>query len=453
MSVAPSVVTPVNSPVDSTFSGVSTAYSVSAYNSTPFRKNSRGYPTTTIAELVIAEAHYLSTLKRVGNALNLASNHSLAAGRKASNTIRELVERWTTMMRIHIKFHDKSGHTPAEWDTALRHPFDHLTVYNEWLQRIDPSGSFTGPCLAQLNKLVLNVKGVIEANQNPRGMLKRISTFARGVIKRPSSAQLLQNHQQQPGSEDNVVSPTHTTTIQSFASTTTSNVNTPSTAVSSQVPSPPTSTHGGSHAVKAREKLRIETVTDQAPKLPMLTPTSGRLTLSPSTASNLTAESPTTITSVVPNRHPHRLSMAASDVSSVGSLTLAPSSESLSAKAMQHNRSVSTSLVGSSKAGSARPHALGHQGSSISSASEKQKFLEEREARKATLRMGAQAFIVARAESLQQQHQEQPSSPTFVSRPEIDRLRTITRRETETKPPVKSLISFWEQATEPTIEV
>jgi len=293
----------------------------------------------------------------------------------------------------------------------------------------------------------------LEANQNPRGMLKRISTFARGVIKRPSSAQLLYNQQQQPSSEGNTVSSTPTTIAQSSASTTTSNVNTPNPASSGQAPSPPNSHSGSGHAGKARENLRIETVSDQAPTLPMLTPTSGKLTLSPSQASNLTAESPTTFTSKVPNRHPHRVSMAASDISSIGSLTLAPSSESLNVKAMQHNRSASTSLVGSSKAGSTRPQALGRQGSSISAASEKQKFLEEREARKATLRMGAQAFIIAKAESLQQRHQQQPSSPTFVSRPEIDRLRTITRRETETKPPVRSLISFWEQATEPTVEV
>jgi len=84
--------------------------------------------------------------------------------------------------------------------------------------------------------------------------------------------------------------------------------------------------------------------------------------------------------------------------------------------------------------------------SSSSTTQQRQKFLEEREARKATLRMGAQAFIVAKTESLQQR------SPTFVSRPSIDRLRTITKREADTKPPVKSLINFWEQATEP-IEV
>ncbi|KAF9577952.1 hypothetical protein BGW38_006522, partial [Lunasporangiospora selenospora] len=137
-------------------------------------------PSTTAAELVIAEGHYLSTLKRVGNALNLASSHVSSTGKKGSNTIRALVERWALMLHIHSKFHDeiaavkedvneiarmvndlfltlepilvehgrdmsnavyklnraekRVGQIPAEWDAALRHPFDHLAIYNEWLQ-------------------------------------------------------------------------------------------------------------------------------------------------------------------------------------------------------------------------------------------------------------------------------------------------------------------------------
>ncbi|KAG0052195.1 hypothetical protein BGZ83_002882 [Gryganskiella cystojenkinii] len=475
MSVALSFTSPATSPVDSTFSAVSTNSTV--YTGAPFRKNSRLYPTTTIAELVIAEAHYLSTLKRVGNALNLASNHSLAAGRKASNTIRALVERWTVMMRIHIKFHDllvlepvladhgrdlssavfklsrndrQSGHTPAEWDTALRHPFDHLTVYNEWLQRIDPIGNFTGPCLAQLNQLVLNVKTAIEANQNPRGMLKRISTFARGVIKRPSSMQLLQAQQTTENSNTTSVSPTSTTMSGPSTSSATA-VNTPSTATefnytSSTKNLATTAAGNGSNIKTGINTLRIETVADQAPTLPELIPTSALDNKS------LTLESSSSYSSSsrVPDRHSNRTSFAASDISSVGSMTLASSSESLHIKANTIAGTGSNiQSSGSSIAGSTRPTTLGsRQGSSISAASEKQKFLEEREARKATLRMGAQAFITAKAASLQHQ-----PSPTFVSRPEIDRLRTITKRETSTKPPVKSLISFWEQATEPEVEV
>lgn len=118
---------------------------------------------------------------------------------------------------------------------------------------------------------------------------------------------------------------------------------------------------------------------------------------------------------------------SSSDMGSIGSMTLAPSTESLRTKD-------ATVVVADAKSQIRQRSAASQQ------------FLDEREARKATLRLGAQAFIQSKAESLQAQ------SPTFVSRPSIDRLRTITRRETETKPPVKSLISFWEQTTEP-IEV
>ncbi|KAF9930027.1 hypothetical protein FBU30_000940 [Linnemannia zychae] len=492
----------VTSPVDTVFSGFSstTSFSTSTYAA-------RGYPCTTLSELIIAEAHYLSTLKRVGNALNLASNQSLAAGRKTSNVIRALVERWTAMMRIHIKFHDdvvatkddvrstsqllnnllltlepvlvdhgrdlssavyklsrndkRSGHTPAEWDVALRHPFEHLTIYNEWLQRIDPHGQFNGPCLAQHNSLVINIKAVIEAHQNPRGMLKRLSTFARGVMKRPSSPHFPMNYSQ----DSNAASPTTpTTAISSSAKEIThissgnkagsihkginsrgASIDIPRNTTVSAIIAP---TATAASSTSSPSENRIETVV--AEQIPEVTTT----IILPSTALTETSvnyPSPsintTTIASAVtsatvpaieiaapPSRHPNRTSVARSDVSSVGSLTLAPSSESLH---MKINSVVSPNGI------SGRSVPMERQ---VSTSSQRQKFLEEREARKATLRMGAQAFIVSKTESLQQK------SPTFVSRPSIDRLRTITKREVETKPPVKSLINFWEQATEP-IEV
>ncbi|KAF9149991.1 hypothetical protein BG015_008198 [Linnemannia schmuckeri] len=475
------------SPVETVFSGFSSTTSLSSST-----YGSRGYPCTTLSELIISEAHYLSTLKRVGNALNLASNQSLATGRKTSNVIRALVERWTTMMRIHIKFHDdvtatkedvrgttqllnnllltlepilvdhgrdlssavyklsrndkRSGHTPAEWDGALRHPFDHLTIYNEWLQRIDPHGQFTGPCLAQLNNVVLNVKAVIEAHQNPRGMLKRLSTFARGVMKRPSSPQLSRSHSQ----DLNATSPT-----------------TPTTAISvsardiTYVGGKAGSTHKVNNTRCASLDLPRATAAAAATPAAIVTPTTATTMVSGSTlvsrietvadAVTVNFDSRTTVvsnatligsslgspkstinvnnkTAGLSPRYLNRTSVARSDVSSVGSLTLAPSSESLHMKA---------AIAASTQ----RPG--GPLERQVSASNQRQRFLEEREARKATLRMGAHAFIVAKSDSLQQR------SPTFVSRPSIDRLRTITKREVETKPPVKSLINFWEQATEP----
>ncbi|KAF8949910.1 hypothetical protein BGZ46_004850, partial [Entomortierella lignicola] len=231
------------SPVDMTFSheipspSTTSAYSTTTSYSPASINTTKCLATTTIADLVIAEAQYLSSLKRVGNALNLSTNQSVAQGRKTSNAVSALVERWTSMMHIHFKFHDdivtakedvqsaikllngllvsldpilvehgrylsntvyklsrgdkRFGHKTSDWDVALRSPFDHLTIYNEWLQCIDPQGKVNRECLAQLNCVVLNVKFIIESNQNPRGMLKRISAIAKNVIRRPSSGQLL----------------------------------------------------------------------------------------------------------------------------------------------------------------------------------------------------------------------------------------------------------------------
>ncbi|KAG0070125.1 hypothetical protein BGZ89_001375 [Linnemannia elongata] len=474
------------SPVDTVFSGFSSNTSISSST-----YGSRGYPCTTLSELIISEAHYLSTLKRVGNALNLASNQSLATGRKTSNVIRALVERWTTMMRIHLQFHDdvvaikddvrgttqllnnllltlepvlvdhgrdlsnavyklsrndkRSGHTPAEWDVALRHPFDHLTIYNEWLQRIDPHNQFNGPCLAQLNSLVLNVKAVIEAHQNPRGMLKRLSTFARTVMKRPSSPQLSHSHSQ----DSNATSPTTPTTLISFSARDityvggkkagSSHKGSLTRGASMDLPrataaATPAAIVTPTTAVTMVSEIQMETVADTVSANPA---SATNVVLPNATLTQSPVNSPKSVAHAnkaaagLPPRHPNRLSVARSarsDVSSVGSLTLAPSSESLHLKA-------------AIAAYTHRPN--GSLERQFSSPSQRQKFLEEREARKATLRMGAQAFIISKTESLQQR------SPTFVSRPSIDRLRTITKREVETKPPVKSLINFWEQATEP----
>ncbi|KAG0263015.1 hypothetical protein BG011_009412 [Mortierella polycephala] len=423
-------------------------------SSAPSSSNQRhgGHPSTTVTELVISEAHYLSTLKRVGNALNLASNQTLVAGRKGSNTTRILVERWAIMMRIHIKFHDdiaaikedvqgaakllqelmltlepvlvehgrelasvvykldrsdkRSGHMPSEWDITLRHPFDHLTVYNEWLQRIDPQGRFNGDGLSQLNTLVLHVKSALESNPNPRGVLKRISTFARGVMKRPSSMQTTNKENRGTIVSANLSNRRATTLDTSVQGT-------------------------SAELARASPDLSQETVAIPAKLETVVNQRSSAATATPENSVQLNTASRTVETT--PGRHPSRKSITPSDMSSIGSLTLAPSSESLNVKAH---------FTAKSSKSSVRPP-LDRQASTVS---QRQIFLEEREARKASLRMGAQAFIAAQAESLQKR------SPRIVSRPSIDRLRTITKREANTKPPVKSLINFWEQAVEP-IEV
>lgn len=289
-----------------------------------------------------------------------------------------------------------------------------------------------------------------EAHQNPRGMLKRLSTFARGVMKRPSTPHLSHSYSQ----DSTAASPTTPTTAISVSARDITHVGGKKIS----------STHKGSFtrgasidlirttAVAAAgtpataaivtgspSETRIETVADPASvnhvnsATTVISPGAAlaeRPVGSPKPAATANA-SRNNGAAVLPSRNPNRTSVARSDMSSVGSLTLAPSSESLHMKA---------AII----AGTARPG--GSLERQASASIQRQKFLEQREARKATLRMGAQAFIVAKTESLQQR------SPTFVSRPSIDRLRTITKRDVETKPPVKSLINFWEQATEP-IEV
>lgn len=247
---------------------------------------------------------------------------------------------------------------------------------------------------------------VVEANQNPRGMLRRISTFARGVIRRPSSLQMLNE----------------TNNTMSAASPKSPSPNSPISVTTTEylyITTPSVGTAKPELPIKIIEK--IETVTDATEETKSPQNTEPTESSEPQEQITATDAESSEIYPAVPLWNQYQ--SANSDTASIGSMTLAPSSESLSTKDAVNTKT------------------LIHQRSAAS-----QKFLDEREARKATLRLGAQAFIQSKAESLQAQ------SPTFVSRPSIDRLRTITRRETETKPPVKSLISFWEQSTEP-IEV
>ncbi|KAK3841386.1 MAG: hypothetical protein J3R72DRAFT_155393 [Linnemannia gamsii] len=290
-------------------------------------------------------------------------------------------------------------------------------------------------------------------------MLKRLSTFARGVMKRPSSPHLSHSNSQ----DSNAVSPTTPTTAISISakdityvggkkadSTHKSITNIRGVSVDLSRATPPAATPAtaivspttaATTVASSPSENRIETVADQASVKNLGSATTvispgATLTDSPVGSPRSAAAGTVNNAAALPPRHPNRTSVR-SDMSSVGSLTLAPSSESLHMKAAAIAANANSTNFG---AGGRPGGPLERQGSA---SSHRQKFLEEREARKATLRMGAQAFIVAKTESLQQR------SPTFVSRPSIDRLRTITKREVETKPPVKSLINFWEQATEP----
>ncbi|KAF9431296.1 hypothetical protein BGZ94_000003 [Podila epigama] len=428
----------------------------------------------------ITHTRSFSSTTRVGNALHLVHGNTIAAGQKPSSTIKALVDRWTALMRMHVKFHAdiveavddaqeaatalngllstlepalvdhgkdftravqklsrnaKSGHTLAEWDAALRQPFEHLAVYTEWLQRIDPFGKFNEEHLAQVSNLAQKVQTVLEDNQQPRGVIKRFSTFARGVIRRPSTVHMQDKNSatsspKSPTSPSNAISVT--TTEYSYS---TSPTPTPTTIVD-RPELPPI--HAMANTVETVKEVAEEPET-KAVAMPLTTTTTTTIT-SPGhskqpSITTITTTTTTTDADIAPAIYtatPRRLQQyrtsTNSNRNSIGSMTLAPSNESLN--------------MNEGKPSTAKAQVtLSRQRSAAS-----QKFLEEREARKATLRLGAQAFITSKAESLQAQ------SPTYVSRPSIDRLRTITRRETETKPPVKSLISFWEQTSDP-IEV
>ncbi|KAI1311605.1 hypothetical protein EDD11_003345 [Mortierella claussenii] len=539
-------------------------------------------PSTTVAELVIAEAHYLSTLKRVGNALNLAT---MAQGHKAGNTVCALVERWTAMMHIHIQFHDdvvaakedtlcvinllnillvtlepmlvehgrslsnavyklsrnekKIGHKPAEWEAALRYPFDHLTIYDEWLQRIDPQSQLNRESLEQLNNLVLNVNVVVESNQNPRSMLRRISTMARYVIRRPSNSQLLSSPMNSTSYTSGHSSSDYTYmsggTLDGMKEYTTASPSPLTSNSATTLPSPNT-------AVKVTtpsEVTYLASKTSNSSLNPRLSTDLSRSSVVVAEAAGITSESTTeTVSGQVSVRlhaitiiesdpihsggggddktdldhdvstatssptmttadgqkelygchHANQMSLADSETSSVRSLTLSASTESLSAKMDNNGDSLSSPFTTSTR--SARPiHTLRRE---MSLASQRQLcLLAEQESRKAVLRSGTHSMIAARAELLQQQQQMSPRKSTFqlqveklqmekqemleelrvqeekereeresralrksasgklMSRPSIDRLRQITtKKDTSVKPPVKNLINFWEQPVE-----
>lgn len=187
------------------------------------------------------------------------------------------------------------------------------------------------------------------------------------------------------------------------------------------------------------------------------------------------------LTPLKPHPLPQRAS-AASDLSSAGTLPASPNSPLFG-----------THLGGSGGVGAVEPSATASSASSIHSKTSssddtvmvrqqtstslhsgsascnssliRQKFLADKEARKATLRLGASETIQARAESLQSPTLSFHLPPSagytgagqggygayYEARASIDSLRVSpTRLDTDKKkPPVKSLISFWEQVSDP----
>ncbi|KAG0263556.1 hypothetical protein BG011_008620 [Mortierella polycephala] len=425
-----------------TFSEVSSASGSAP--STP--AHLRPFTSMSITELVISEAHYLTTIDRVANALTQVADKAAATGRKESMTMHALTERWFEIIRMHSKFHDNivavgedlreiaalmnglnSEHSFAEWDSALRQPFEHLSTYAEWLLRIDPQSKFCKDYRSHLNGLIYKIRMVTEANQHPRNMLRRLSTMARGVIKRRSSVQFLTHSPtSNPGTpitpktpisaSSNISNGTSMTDkLEIHAMTSMSNISTDSLPMAQTVRSLEIATNyymddATTDLASPRDRKYGQIHEKDLPA----TPSAGSDADEPSTP---IAD---TFLSAASSKQLQHCASAASDVSCMGTLvSVAPSPSTSSSSVYSKSESLqSTSLT-------------------------REKFLSDMDARKATLRVGASQTIQAKAESLQ--------SPTFKPRFSNDNVRKVsaTKKEANNKPPVKSLISFWEQVSDP----
>ncbi|KAF9576483.1 hypothetical protein EC968_007961 [Mortierella alpina] len=436
----------------------------SSCGSTPSTPTTHALPfaSMSITELVISEAHYLAGINRVANALSQADDRSLAAGLKDSATIRSLMERWSDLIELHTKFHDdivtvnedlretagllngllvtlepiliehgrdlatslkklvrrdqNSEHKFAEWDNALRLPLEHLSTYEEWLLRIDPESKFCKDYSSHLNGLIYRVKTVTEANQHPRSVLRRLSTMARGVIsKRRSSVQLL-GPSFSPSCPQTPITPTTPLTSKSCDNVVTNK------RKSQSAERRCTAAQQMEEAVLALA-LAETTVDDKEKDLPQVPPTSieADAILEPTTPIADTFIASPMMSAAI--QLPSETSIAG--LTSSGTLAVAKAS-AVSSPAVP-------ALIKTS------PTAEELKQSSL----ERERFISEKEARKATLRLGASESIQARAENLQ--------SPSYKPRrqsAESQKRGSPTRTEVE-KPPVRSLISFWEQVSDP----
>ncbi|KAF8948714.1 hypothetical protein BGZ47_003041 [Haplosporangium gracile] len=471
----------------------------SAAGSTPSSPtHSRPFVAMAITELVISEAHYLTAVNRIGNALSQAAEGNSAAGHKESSTLRSVSDRWFELTRMQTKFHDdvvainedlretvgllngllvtlepilidhsrdlaislkklirrdqNSEHTAAEWESALRQPLDHLLSYEEWLLRIDPQHKFCKNYYNHLQGLIYKTKIVSDANQQPRNMLRRLSTMARDVIKRRSSVQLLT----QGGFHSEATTPTTPTTPHS-ASTLDSRYSEKSDAYSPITPNPlPMMLDNTVKTLGITDKLNdmtIDTVTQPAstttpetksllekslPKIP--SDVSSHPYFQPSSPQEPSTPIADTFLALPYVKQLHHCPSSTSELSGTGTL-ITPSSDSLASSSTSvHSKTSSSSVETIIQVQIQEQVHLRSNTSNTTLA--RQKFLDDKEARKATLRIGTSEIIQTRAQSLQ--------SPSYNSHASAESLRRVSPTKSEAdKPPVKSLISFWEQVNDP----
>ncbi|KAF9963327.1 hypothetical protein BGZ65_004365 [Modicella reniformis] len=374
-------------------------------------------------DLVISEANYLVVMKRVESTLNQAAESAVSGARKERDTIRSLIDRWSEMMCVHTKFHDDVNvmdedlreivgllnsllvtlepmlvnhsrdltislkrltcrdqnpeHMVAEWNSALRQPFEHLTSYSEWLQRIDAHSSFSKDCRTRLDSLIYKTSSVTDNNQS-RNVFRRLSTIARMVTKRRPLGSNAQT-----------------------STTPNSPLNTEASAANSLAVEKP------DHTIPSDSFLTTVDMSETVQDLEIA-------------SSDKAGSSPTNV---------YKQERKEQAIAAVSPPTGSASKQQQ--QQQQHRSSTSSS-----------PETL--QGRPMNTPScVGQKGLAERESHKATLRSGASEVIQARANSLR--------SPVSVKKPSIEGLRKVPSRvnEKNNKPPVKSLIGFWEQAIVP----
>ncbi|KAG0214882.1 hypothetical protein BGX33_001724 [Mortierella sp. NVP41] len=466
-----------------------------------------------ITELVISEAHYLTSINRIGNALNKASEADTAAGRKESSTLRCVSDRWAEMTRMHTKFHDdvvavndnlretagllndllvtlepvlmdhcrdlsislkklirrdqNSEHTAAEWESALRQPLDHLATYEEWLLRIDPQQNFCKDYISHLQGLIYKFKMVSDSNQHPRNMLRRLSTMARDVIKRRSSVQLLT----QGTSAISIAipeSPTSPTTPNSASTQDSSDsMSTVCSPTTPPLSMPETTIMALNIAdndlsidctVTKPVSISNDTNNNNNNKSPILR--EKRLPMIPSDVTQETPTSPQEPGTPIADTFlasPHvkqqqqqqqqklqHCSSSASALSITGTLAT-PSTETLVSSSSVSVHSSAETIIQVSQV-----HQRTNTMTAATTTATCQKFLNDKEARKATLRVGTSESIQAKANSLQSPsfHNNNSASARQTS---VETLRRVSPTKTTKaeKPPVKSLISFWEQVSDP----
>ncbi|KAG0228487.1 hypothetical protein BGX31_006568 [Mortierella sp. GBA43] len=405
-------------------------------------------------DLVVAEAQYVAAMKRVEASLNQATENLGAAGRKDKDAIRLMIDRWSEMIKLHTKFHDDVNtmnedlrgvagllnsllvnlepmlvshsrdlpltlkkltrrdqnpeHVLAEWNSALRQPFEHLTSYGDWLQRVDPHSSFSQDCRTLLDGVIYKIHNAGDSHQ-PRNVLRRLSTIARMVTKRCSL-----------GSSP----PTPTRPNAPI------DMDGPTLSFVEKLEDAPDYRY---ETVQDLEIARNDEVLETNPPLNV---GHGQEKKLPALPTGVVADLTNGPTASSVNGIQHRMSRL-SGLSNSGTLTTKDSSSRLSSSS---SSSVRTKVSSFSETPRGKP-------SSASSAQIGEKIMAERESRKASLRVGTSDTIQARANSLQ--------STTCLIRPSIEGLRKVSSSSSSpsstvtnaknNKPPVQSLIAFWEQ--------